>query len=234
MLISIIAVLVLGMGAAYYQKVRTSAPKKTQTAQVAKKAEKKPVFKKKHKSDEVPVNKQAMKAAEQSSSSQSSDNNKSNDADGQDSKYGSLGYFSVPSEFKGTWYGGDYNDSKISKVVFGENTLVNGNQTFQLFRQAQDYAKKDHSQDNDAQDHTSKWLAASSNPGSNSDPEISTSPWIQQVRMPGDFWRIHKENGMPILLWSHGADNYVTAVYYPSMQLARQYSKKKFKDLQYM
>ncbi|KRL61920.1 hypothetical protein [Lactobacillus psittaci] len=174
-----------------------------------------------------------VSAKKQSSSASSATPQKNNNDTGADPKYGSLGYVNVPKEFIGTWYGGDYNSSDISTVTITAKT-INGNP---MFKQDENYRNKmneENSDNSQVDPHTANWLAAVAGPASgNSDAYLSTVPWTGLIS-GSDNWRIHDENGMKILLWSHGGDNFVTSVYYKTPELAKKYAEHQFDDLNYM
>lgn len=149
------------------------------------------------------------------------------------SKYGNKGPFAVPADMQGTWYSADHDDE--STVTISDHEMNIDGDTVKLYHQDSQYAQ-DNDQPSDDQVSATKDWGRTQFLHDDGGTWLNIQGWFQGAG-DGTSYMVKTENidGKPVkvLVVGEGAENWVTAVYYPSKAMAQQQADQKYDDLHY-
>lgn len=148
-------------------------------------------------------------------------------------KYGNKGPFAVPADMQGTWYSADHDDE--STVTISDHEMNIDGDTVKLYHQDSQYAQ-DNDQPSDDQVSATKDWGRTQFLHDDGGTWLNIQGWFQGAG-DGTSYMVKTENidGKPVkvLVVGEGAENWVTAVYYPSKAMAQQQADQKYDDLHY-
>lgn len=165
----------------------------------------------------------------------SSDSNGSatNQHDRVTGKYGNKGPFDVPGDMRGTWYSADYDDN--STMTISDHRMIIDGDTVSLYHQDPQYAADNERPSADLIEATKHW-GRTQYLHTDNGTWLNVQGWFQGAG-DGTSYMVKTENinGKPVkvLVVGEGAENWVSAVYYPTKTMAQQQADQKYDDLHY-
>lgn len=148
-------------------------------------------------------------------------------------KYGNKGPFEVPGDMQGTWYSADNDDD--STMTISDHAMVIDGDDLKLYHQDAQYAR-DNEQPSDEQVSATKDWGRTQFLHDDGGTWLNVQGWFQGAG-DGTSYMVKTENidGKPVkvLVVGEGAENWVTAVYYPTKAMAQQQADQKYDDLHY-
>lgn len=148
-------------------------------------------------------------------------------------KYGNKGPFAVPGDMQGTWYSADNDDD--STMTISDHSMVIDGDDLKLYHQDAQYAR-DNEQPSDEQVKATKEWGRTQFLHDDGGTWLNVQGWFQGAG-DGTSYMVKTENidgkSVKVLVVGEGAENWVTAVYYPTKAMAQQQADQKYDDLHY-
>lgn len=148
-------------------------------------------------------------------------------------KYGNEGPFAVPGDMQGTWYSADNDDD--STMTISDHAMVIDGDDLKLYHQDAQYAR-DNEQPSDEQVKATKDWGRTQFLHDDGGTWLNVQGWFQGAG-DGTSYMVKTENidgkSVKVLVVGEGAENWVTAVYYPTKAMAQQQADQKYDDLHY-
>lgn len=179
------------------------------------------------------VNRLAENARVIDKSTPGSQSSSSNDTTQPSSKYGNQGPFAIPSNMQGSWYSADGDED--STLVINDHTMTIDGDTLKLYRQDPKFAQDNINPSEEQSRATKDWGRARYLHDDGGD-WLNVQGWFQNAGDGTSYMtKTETVDGKPVkvLVVGEGAENWVTAVYYPTKALAQQHANQKFDDLHY-
>ena len=134
---------------------------------------------------------------------------------------------------QGTWYSADNDDD--STMTISDHAMVIDGDDLKLYHQDAQYAR-DNEQPSDEQVSATKDWGRTQFLHDDGGTWLNVQGWFQGAG-DGTSYMVKTENidGKPVkvLVVGEGAENWVTAVYYPTKAMAQQQADQKYDDLHY-